>query len=114
MARSLDFQVIDGAYKLLSDKERWTWGHFASTADGKRCQPYDREAVRWCLVGAILRSAYDLTGNVKSAVACILGVRGSCAKNGKRHPMDVVASLNTGDNGYVHARERLEAYVTHG
>ena len=45
----------------------WTRFHLALTRNNRDCDPTDPRAVRFCAYGALVRSAYDLTGDVEKA-----------------------------------------------
>ena len=67
MAKSLARQILDGARVLVGVRGTWTRHHLALTANNRECDPTDPRAVRFCAYGALVRSAYDLTGDAREA-----------------------------------------------
>ena len=63
MTGTVGHRVLLGARALIASPQRWTRRVLASTEDGRPLMWHDREAGRWCAVGAILRAAYDLVGD---------------------------------------------------
>lgn len=45
------------AYAKLSDASKWTQGAMARDKIGERCDTFDPDAVRWCVLGA-MRECY--------------------------------------------------------
>lgn len=43
----------------LRDPKNWTTGFFARDKEGHGTQPYDPEAVCWCLEGAMKKAVYE-------------------------------------------------------
>lgn len=41
--------------QLLSSPKKWTQEYYSYDKDGNRCEPNSKEAVCWCLGGAVLR-----------------------------------------------------------
>lgn len=62
MARSLVRQILEGARILVGARATWTRNYLALTANNRECEPTDARAARFCAYGALIRSAYDLTG----------------------------------------------------
>ena len=65
MTKTLQHQIIEGALHLLSEEEHWTRCSLARNSEGEPCSVWDPEAVRFCAVGAMWRTAYELTGNLE-------------------------------------------------
>ena len=63
MSKSLDHQVLEGARALVALRSTWTRYYLALTRNNRECDPTDPRAVRFCAYGALMRSAYDLTGD---------------------------------------------------
>lgn len=42
-------------YELLSDESKWAQYALAKTKEGSTCDPLSREAVCWCLRGAVIK-----------------------------------------------------------
>ena len=49
--------VLRAARDLLSDKSRWTSGAYARDDRGDSVSCHSRDARRWCVVGAVMRSS---------------------------------------------------------
>jgi hypothetical protein len=52
--------VVARARKIILDPERWTSRELARGPSGTPVEPTDREAERFCAVGALMRAASDL------------------------------------------------------
>lgn len=63
MSKSLSYLVVDGARALVEVRSTWTRNYLALTRNNRDCDPTDPRAVRFCAYGALVRSAYDLTGD---------------------------------------------------
>jgi len=48
-------EVLRQARALISDRDHWMCGNYASGPNGKARKPNDEDAVRWCALGAIIR-----------------------------------------------------------
>lgn len=53
-------RVLHRAFELLSDRKRWTKSTLAVNAGGHHTKPESEDAVAWCAVGAMQRSAWEL------------------------------------------------------
>src|SRR5215470_5324661 len=60
-------RVLMNARALISSRAHWTRSKLACTADGRRVEPHDPSAAKWCAMGAILRAAHDLVGDGEEA-----------------------------------------------
>src|SRR5262245_42940167 len=67
MAKSLVRQILEGARVLVGARATWTRHNLALTRNNRECDPTDPKAARFCAYGALVRSAYDLTGDVRQA-----------------------------------------------
>jgi len=67
MASTIQRQIIIGALSLIEREENWTRGVLARTSKGVHCAWYDVEAIKFCAVGALGRTAQDLVGDYFSA-----------------------------------------------
>ena len=67
MSRNLQSEIITRACQLLEDRKRWTRDASARDPSGRKCTPFDDRAVRYCAYGALLLSAYQVTGCRKRA-----------------------------------------------
>jgi hypothetical protein len=53
---------------LIADPAAWTQGEFARDAEGNPVSWRSREAVQFCLWGAINRAAYQMTGDRRQSI----------------------------------------------
>ena len=63
MSKTLSKQVLLSVRALLSDSNRWTQFEQARSLAGTPCPLFNREAMSFCLVGAIKRLAYGFSEN---------------------------------------------------
>lgn len=68
MSKPLERQVIEQARALIADPAAWTQGEFARDAAGNPVSWRSREAVQFCLWGALNRAAYDMTGDKRRSI----------------------------------------------
>ena len=54
--RANTLAILRGARELLSDPKHWARGYSARKANGDACRSRDKEAVCWCVMGAIGKS----------------------------------------------------------
>jgi uncharacterized protein YbjT (DUF2867 family) len=85
MAKLLQHQIIERALEIISDEGKWTRGAMARNAFGHSCSAWDKEAVRFCAVGAIYHAAFDILG--ESLDNIIIEITETCvlAANGLEH-----------------------------
>jgi len=67
MTTTIQKQVLIKARALIADPDHWTRSVLARNAEGHSVHWCDPSATRWCAVGAIYRTAYELVGNEKEA-----------------------------------------------
>lgn len=67
MAKNLDYRIIKDARDLIADRDCWTQGDAARDAEGRPVITISPKAVSFCALGAIFRSAYNLTGKHAAA-----------------------------------------------
>jgi hypothetical protein len=67
MAQPLIDQVLTDARTIIADRKRRLRACEAVTVDGDECDPCGAEAQRFCAVGALIRAAYELTGDHERA-----------------------------------------------
>ena len=60
-------RVLADARTIIADRKRRLRACEAVTADGDECDPCGDEAQRFCAVGALIRAAYELTGDHERA-----------------------------------------------
>src|SRR6478735_6768820 len=48
-------KIYDKAWKLLASYDRWTQGQYARDKDGGNCVSCSQRAVKWCVLGAVMR-----------------------------------------------------------
>jgi hypothetical protein len=63
MSEPLVDPVVVNARVLVADRTKRARGKYAVDARGKECDACGAEAVRSCAVGALIRAAFELTGN---------------------------------------------------
>ena len=63
MAKPIFKHVIERARTYIAAKATWTRYTLAETSRGMECEPTDAKAKKFCAYGALVRSAYDLTGD---------------------------------------------------
>jgi hypothetical protein len=97
MSKSIDYQVLLGARALVEFRSTWTRYHLALTRGGRECDPTDPRAVRFCAHGALVRSAYDLTGDARRASR----LAGSVAMSvtGRDRPQEAFEDIYTMNDG---------------
>jgi hypothetical protein len=61
-------KLLLNARALIADPAHWTRGVLACTGNGRPVMWHDREACRWCALGAIQRAASDLLGDEKQSM----------------------------------------------
>jgi hypothetical protein len=67
MSKPLLFQVVERARMLVANRGTWTNHALARSFNSEACDPTDARAVRYCAFGALVRAAYDLTGDKNQA-----------------------------------------------
>jgi len=63
MTTTVQKQVLIKARALIADPDHWTRNVLACNAAGHSVHWCDASATKWCAVGAIYRSAYEIVGN---------------------------------------------------
>jgi hypothetical protein len=66
VAKTLQYQIIEGAFDILSEERRWTRCSMARNSEGDPCSVWDPAAVRLCAVGALWRAANELMGTIEA------------------------------------------------
>jgi len=69
MAKSLKHQVLTRALELVSNERSWTRHTVARTASDQPCKVTDPRAAKYCALGAIQRSVFELTGELNHDLA---------------------------------------------
>ena len=67
MAKPLFTQVVERARAYIAVRSQWTRYTLALTRNNKDCEPTDPKAARFCAYGALVRAAFDVTGDVHQA-----------------------------------------------
>src|SRR5436853_5365699 len=67
MAKPLIDTVLVNARTIVADRRRRLRGAEAVTADGLECDACDEDAQQFCAIGALIRSAYMMTGDQEQA-----------------------------------------------
>jgi hypothetical protein len=68
MSKPLEQQIIEQARALIADPAAWTQGEFARDAHGAPVSWRSKEAVQFCVWGALNRTAYEMTGDRRRAI----------------------------------------------
>lgn len=97
MSKPLVWQVVAGARELIAKRGTWTRYTLALTGNNRECDPTHPTAVRFCAFGALLRSAYDLTGEVGQAQA--LAEKAAVAVTGRTCPHEAFEEIYTLNDG---------------
>lgn len=63
--------VLEGAYEIISDRERWTQGALARNAAREAVDPRFKSAQSFCAIGAIDRVARTSLGARRLAVSAL-------------------------------------------
>lgn len=94
-------QVLKRARKLIADETRWTKDEQARNLDGEAVEYDSLEAVQWCAVAAIAKTAPTFQARIKAcdALAETLGFKASTRiiawNNAKRRKhTDVLAAFD--------------------
>lgn len=69
MTKPIFEHVVEKARSYVAARSTWTRFALALTGNNRDCEPTDAKAARFCAYGALVRSAYDLTGNKHRAAA---------------------------------------------
>jgi hypothetical protein len=64
MAKPVQQQIIARALDLIEDEAHWTRVYVARGTDGAPCSCVDVAATRFCAIGALVRAARDLLGEI--------------------------------------------------
>lgn len=67
MSQGLIERVLVDGRSIIADRRRRLRGGEAVDASGVECDPCDRQAQRFCAVGAFIRAAYDLVVDREAA-----------------------------------------------
>jgi hypothetical protein len=67
MSTTVQKQVLIKARALIADPDHWTRNVLARNAAGYSVHWCDPSATKWCAVGAIYRSTYEIVGNKQEA-----------------------------------------------
>jgi hypothetical protein len=80
MAKPLIDTVLLNARTIVAGRRLRLLGTEAVTADGRECDACDDDAQRFCAIGALIRSAYMITGDREQAHRVGWQVAGRVAK----------------------------------
>ncbi len=72
--------MLKDAHIIIADRRRRLRGAEAVTADGGECDPCDDAAARFCAIGALIHSAFQLTGSGERAHRIGRQIAGQVAK----------------------------------
>jgi hypothetical protein len=118
MAQPLVDQVLTNARTIIADRKRRLRACEAVTADGNECDPCGDEAVRFCAVGALIRAAYDLTGDHERAHVLAWQIAGMVADVANLLPVEdeergwSLAMLND-TRGQAAVLRAVDALISH-
>lgn len=114
-------EVLRDARELLRDKNRWAMGAIAFTEEGFTTAAHNKNAVRWCALGAIYKSAgvksqipnlHALPPNAKEAtheLALSMNNKASCSFD---EATGIVHRRNDSPQfGYPHIMEAFETTI---
>jgi hypothetical protein len=88
MAQPLIDLVLVNARTIVANRRLRLLGWESVTADGRECDACDVGAVRFCAIGALIRSAYLMTGEQKQAHRLGWKVAGLVAKAANLRQVD--------------------------
>jgi|EndMetStandDraft_5_1072996.scaffolds.fasta_scaffold01290_9 hypothetical protein len=97
MSKPLVMQVLEGARALVEVRGTWTRFHLALTRNNRDCEPTDAKAARFCAYGALVRSAYNLTGDVEKANR--LAGSAAMSMTGRDTPHEAFGDIYTMNDG---------------
>ena len=97
MSKSLTSQILEGARALVEVRATWTRYHLALTRNNRECDPTDPRAVRFCAYGALMRSAYELTGDASRAN--MLAGRVAMSMTGRDTPQEAFGDIYVVNDG---------------
>jgi hypothetical protein len=97
MSESLNHRVLLGARALVEMRSTWTRYYLALTRNNQECGPTDPAAVRFCAYGALVRSAYDLTGH--AGRASMLAGRAAMSLTGRDTPQEAFEDIYVINDG---------------
>ena len=67
MSRPLKLQIVEKARALISDEKHWCRRHLAEDGNGVSVSPTSASAIKWCALGALIATAYQLTHDLDAA-----------------------------------------------
>ena len=106
MSESIFKLVVEKARDLVAIRARWTRFALARTRNDRICDPLDPAAIRFCAYGALIRSAFMVTGSRETAM--LMARRAARRITGARSELEAVADLNAlSDLPPAEARRRL-------
>ena len=97
MAKPILKHVIEGARAFVSVRGTWVRYTLAATSRGMECEPTDSKAKKFCAHGALIRAAYDLTGD--PADARRLAARAAMWVTGSGTPGEAFEQIYTINDG---------------
>jgi hypothetical protein len=97
MAKPLFTQVVERARAYVAVRSQWTRYTLALTRNNKDCEPTDAKAARFCAYGALIRAAFDVTGDVHQARR--LAERAAMRITGAAGPEEAYEAIYTVNDG---------------
>jgi hypothetical protein len=67
MSRPLKLHIVEKARALIADEKHWCRRHLAEDGNGISVSPISYSAIKWCALGALIATAYQLTNDVDAA-----------------------------------------------
>jgi hypothetical protein len=97
MAKPIFKHVIESARVYVAGRGTWTRFTLAATSRGAECEPTDAMARKFCAYGALVRAAYDLTGDHTEARR--LAGRAAMSITGANTPEEAFEKIYTINDG---------------
>lgn len=70
-------EILVAARELLSDKKHWTRGDLAHDVDGAAVDPRSKNAVCWCVIGAVQKFSLGYQCDALNRIHNAVGESGS-------------------------------------
>lgn len=97
MSESIFKVVVEKARASVAMRSRWTRFGVARTHNDRICDALDPAAVRFCAYGALIKSAFEVTGSRQTAV--LFARRSAQRLTGARTDLEAVAELQAINDG---------------
>ena len=112
MSKPLDHQVMTRTRELIEVETRWTQGFQATFRNGRRVNPHDPRAKRFCATGAMIRAGFELTGDIVKAETLR---DAACVRLFPRNdaPVRAIEAINDARHGHAAILKLLDEYLMH-